>query len=60
MNIVSILILAVILFLFYRAIRYTMKHGSCSECSGNCSSCHSAVKGPLTTGKDYHIKKRKI
>ncbi|MCH4206937.1 MAG: hypothetical protein LKF79_01905 [Solobacterium sp.] len=37
MNLSTALILLGILILMVLAVRYTMKHGSCEHCSGNCS-----------------------
>jgi len=47
----TIIITAVIAVLMFFAVRHTLRHGSCEQCSGNCASCRKYQKELKKAGR---------
>lgn len=47
----TIIITAVIAVLMLFAVRHTLRHGSCEQCSGNCASCRKYQKELKKAGR---------
>ena len=64
MNLISVIILAVIVFLLVLAVRYTIRHKGCAECDGSCvlpGSCSRNNKYASRDGDtriNFHVYKK--